>query len=136
MGEKYEEQQKIAIDGTEHTALTADNKVLHRKLISTPPNFQKSPKKDVSPKKDTLRGHNGKNMSASEKPRKAEEEGTISTSKPKVRKVESDEYDSYFESYIKSDDKPVHVDIDKEVTEVGPALALLPNKSEKRGNKY
>ena len=51
-------------------------------------------------------------------------------SKPKVRKVESDEDDSDFECYNKSDGKPVHVDIDKVVTEGGPALALLPNKSE------
>ena len=61
---------------------------------------------------------------------KAEEEGTISASKPKVRKVESDDYDSDFECYNKSDGKPVHADINKAVTEGGPALVLLPNKSE------
>ena len=73
-------------------------------------------------------------MSASEKAKKTEEEGTISASKPKVRKVKSDEYDSDFECYSKSDGKSVHVDIDKEVTKGGPALALLSNKSEEEIN--
>ena len=69
-------------------------------------------------------------MSASEKAKRAEEEGTISASKPKVRKKESEEDDNEFECYTKSEGKPVHVDIDKEVTEGREALALLPNKSE------
>ena len=56
------------------------------------------------------------------------EEGTISASEPKVRKVESDKEDSDFECYNKSDGKPVHVDIDKEATEAEPALTLLPNR--------
>ena len=44
--------------------------------------------------------------------------------------VECDEDKSDFECYNRSDGKPVHVDIDKEVPEEWPALALLPNKSE------
>ena len=114
---KSNEQPKIAIDGTEQTVRTTDNKILHRKLISRPLKFQKSPKKDISPKKHTLRRPGREYMSASENAKKAKEEGTISTAKPKVRKVESDEDKSGFEGYNKSDDNPVHVDIDKEVTE-------------------
>ena len=38
-------------------------------------------------------------------------------------KIESDKNDSDFECYNKSDGKPLHVDIDKEGTEGGPALA-------------
>ena len=59
-------------------------------------------------------------MSASEKAKKTKEERTIS--KPKIRKVESDDDDSDFECYNKSDGKPVHVDIDKEVTNEGPPV--------------
>ena len=44
MERKEKEQPKIAIDGTEHTVRSTDNKVLHRKLISTLYNFQRSPK--------------------------------------------------------------------------------------------
>ena len=69
-------------------------------------------------------------MSVSEKTKKAEEEGTISASKRKVRTVESNEDNSDFACYKKFDVKLVHVGIDKEVTEGRPALALLPNKSE------
>ena len=79
--------------------------------------------------KSTQRGPGGKYMNASEKAKKAEE-GTISASKPKVQKMDSDEDESSFECYNKSDGKPLHVDIDKEVTERGPALALLPNNLE------
>ena len=57
-------------------------------------------------------------------------EGKFSASKPKVWKVESDGEDSDFECYNKSDGTPVYVDIDKVVTEEGPALAILPNISE------
>ena len=67
-------------------------------------------------------------MSASEKAKKVEKEGSISASEPKARNVESDKDDS--ECCNKSDGKLVHVDIDKEVTEGRPALALLQNKSE------
>ena len=49
---------------------------------------------------------------ASEKAKKVEE-GTISASKPKVQKVESDEDESDFECHGRSDCKPVHVDIEK-----------------------
>ena len=79
-----------------------------------------------------MRGPRGKNVSSSEEAQRTEEEGTISASKPKARNVESDEDNSDFESYKKSDGKPVYVEIDKEVTEGGTALALLPNKSEKK----
>ena len=59
------------------------------------------------------------------------EEGTISEYKPKVRKMESDEDDSDFECYDRSEGKPVHVDIVREITEGNkPTLALLPNRSE------
>ena len=59
------------------------------------------------------------------------EEGIISESKPKVRKVESDEEDSHFECFDKCEGEPVHVDIDKETTEGNKStLALLPNRSE------
>ena len=46
------------------------------------------------------------------------------------REVESVEEDSDFECYNKDDGKPLHVDVDKEVIEGGPTLALLPNRSE------
>ena len=70
-------------------------------------------------------------MSAFKKAKKTEEGGTISAFKPKVRKVEFDEnHDNDFEYYKKSDGKPVHVDIDKEVIEGRLALKLPPNKSE------
>ena len=71
-------------------------------------------------------------MNIPEKTKKAEEEGTMSASKPKVRRVESDEDDSHFECYNKSDTKPVQVENDKEFTEESPALALAPNKCEER----
>ena len=37
--ENYKEQPEIAIDGTEHTVRTTDNKTLRRKLLSTPLEF-------------------------------------------------------------------------------------------------
>ena len=59
------------------------------------------------------------------------EKGIISRSKPKVRKVESDEEDSVCECYDRSDGKPIPVDIDKEATEGNkPTLALVPKTSE------
>ena len=133
MERMYKEQPTIAIDGTEHMFRTKDKKIIYQKLISTPLKFQKSPKKDISLKKHTLRGPGGKYMSASEKAKKTEEERTISASKPKFRKVESEDQ-SDIECYSKSDGKPVHVDIDKKVTEGGPTVALLPNKSEINNN--
>ena len=57
------------------------------------------------------------------------EDGTISTSKPKVRKVESDEEDSELDCYGKSEGKPVHVDIDKEDSEGDSTVSLLQNRS-------
>ena len=77
---KYKEQPRIAIDGTEHTVRTADNKILHRNLISTPIEFQRSPKKDMSRNKHKLRGPAGKYVSASETTRLMEE-GIISESR-------------------------------------------------------
>ena len=55
MQEKYKDQPRIAVDGTENTVRTADNKILHRKVISTPIEFQRSPKKDLSPNMQKLR---------------------------------------------------------------------------------
>ena len=58
-------------------------------------------------------------------------EGIISESQPKVQKVESNEKDSDFVCYDKSEAKRVHVNIDKETTERNKStLALLPNRSE------
>ena len=59
------------------------------------------------------------------------EEGIISESRPKVRKAASDEENSDFKCYDRSEGKPVHVDVDKEMAESNkPTLALLPNRSE------
>ena len=58
------------------------------------------------------------------------EEGIISESKSKVRKVELDEEENDFECYDKSDEQPVHVDVDKELAVDKPTLALLPNRLE------
>ena len=126
--------QKSPIDGTEPAVPSTDKKNhFGNKLVSTPRNFQRSPEKDFSPKKHTLRGPGGKCVSASEKAQKVEE-GTICASKPQIRKEESDEDNSDFDCYNKSDGKPVHVNIDKEITEGGPALAWIPNKSEEETN--
>ena len=73
-------------------------------------------------------------MSASEKALEMEE-GITSASKPKVRKVESDEEDSGFECYNKFDGKSLHVDIDKEVTKGEPTLAIILNRSLRKRNK-
>ena len=57
--------------------------------------------------------------------------------KSKVQKSESDEEDSGFECYNKSDGKLVHVDVDNEITERDTTLALLPNRSvEEEINNY
>ena len=59
------------------------------------------------------------------------EGGIISKFKLNVRKVDSDEEDSNFECYDRSEKKPVHADFDKELTEGNkPTLAMLPKKSE------
>ena len=63
------------------------------------------------------------------------EEGIISEFKPKVRKVDSAEEDGDFESYDRSERKPVHFDIDKEITKGNkPTVALLPNRPEEAEN--
>ena len=127
---KYEEQPRIAVDGTEHTVRSADKKILHRKLVSTPIASQRSPKKDLFPNMHKLRGLGVKYVSASERTRLMEE-GIISESKPKVRKVNSDEEDNDFECYDTSEGRPLHVDFDKDILEGNkPTLVLLPNRSE------
>ena len=112
----YEEQPKTAFDGTKQTVRTADKRVLHRKLTPTQLEYQRSLKNNMSQNKHPLRGLGGKHESTSEKARKLEE-GITSESKPTVQKVESDVTNSEFEGYDKSDDKPVHVYLDKEITE-------------------
>ena len=127
---KYKEQLTIAVDGTEHTVRTADNKSLHLNSISTPIEFERSPVKDLSPNKHKQRGPRKKYASASQRTRLMQEV-LICDSKPKVRKVDSDEEDSDFECYDRSEGKPVNVDVDREITEGSKAtLALLPNRSE------
>ena len=109
----------------EHTVRTADNNFLHRKFISSPIEFQRSPKEDLSPDKHKLRGPGGKYVSAS-KVARLMKEGIISESKPKVRKVDVQEEGSDFECYDRSDGKPVHVHIDKERTKGNtPTLAFF-----------
>ena len=84
----------------------------------------------MSPNKHRLREPRGKYVRVSEKTRKMGER-TISKSKPKVRNVDSNEEDSDFECYDKSDGKPPHVHIDKDVTEgTKRTLPLLLNRSE------
>ena len=62
-------------------------------------------------------------------------EGVISESKPKVRKVESDNENSDFKCYDMSYGKPVYVDIGRKLTEGNnPTLALPPNRSEEDKN--
>ena len=95
IGREYKEQPRIAVDGTEHKVRTADNKFFHGKLISTPIEFQRSPKKDLSPNKHNLRGPGGggKYVSASERTRLLDKR-IFSESRRKVRKVASDDKDS------------------------------------------
>ena len=114
----------MAVDGTQH------NKILHRNLLPTPIELQRSPKKDLSTNKHNLRGAGGKYVNPSERTRLMEE-GIVSESKPKVRKVNSHEEDSDLECYGRSKGKPENVDIDKEITEgKKPTLALLTDRSE------
>ena len=83
------------------------------------------------PNKHNLWGPGGTYVSASETTR-LREEGIISESRPTVRKVVSDDEDSDFECYDRSQGKPLHVDVDKEMAESNkPTLALLPSRSEK-----
>ena len=59
------------------------------------------------------------------------EEWIVSESKPKIRKLDSDENDVEFECYDRSEGKPVHVDIVKKITEGNkPTLSLILNRSE------
>ena len=45
--------------------------------------------------------------------------------------MDSDEEVSDFDCYDRSEGKPVHVDVDKDITEGNkPTLELLPNRSE------
>ena len=82
----------------------------------------------MSPNKHKLRGPCVKNVSASERTRLMEE-GIFFEFKPKVRTVDSVEEDSDFECFYRSEGKPVHVDIDKEITERNePTLALPSNR--------
>ena len=64
------------------------------------------------------------------------EEAIIFELKWRSQKVESDEQDSDFECYDKSNGKPVHVDVHKEIAGRGPTFALLPNRlwEEERNN--
>ena len=101
---KFKEQPRFAVDGTEDTVRTADRKVSHRNLLSTLIEFQRSPKKDLSSNKHKLRWPGGKYVIASEEARLLEE-GITSESKPKVGKVDSDEEDSDFECYDRSEGK-------------------------------
>ena len=86
----------------------------------------------MSPNKHRLRGPRGKYVSASEKTGLIEE-GIISKSKPKVRKVDLEEEDSHSNCYDRPKEKPVHIDIDidKEIAAGNKlTLALLLNRSE------
>ena len=59
------------------------------------------------------------------------DEGFISETKPKLRKVHSDEGNSDIECYDRSEVKPVPLDVDKKFTAGKKStLALLPNRSE------
>ena len=117
---KNKEKTEIANDGTEHMVRTSNNKTLHRKLIPTQVNLQRSPKRH---KQRKVRECVGIITEA--------EEGIIFESKPKAGKVDSDEEDTDIEYFHKSDGKSVHVDIDKKVTNwTKPSLALLPNRIE------
>ena len=113
---KDNEQPRIAIDGTKHTVRTADNKSLHRKLISSPIDSQRSPKNNLSPNKHKLRGPGGKYVSASERTGLMVE-GINSESRPNVWKMDSDAEDSNFECYDRSEGIPVHDEIDKGTAE-------------------
>ena len=106
---------RSAVDCTEHTVRPADKKFSHRKLLSTPIELQRSPKMDLARNKHKLKGPGRKYVSASEKSRLVGER-FISESKPNVQKMDSDEEDSDFECYDRSEGKAVLVDIDKELT--------------------
>ena len=127
---KYDEQPRIAVDGIELMVCTANKKIFHRKFILGPIESQRSPKNDFFPIKHNLRGPAERYVSASGRTR-IMEQGIISESRPKVRKVAWENEDSDFECYERDEGKPVHVDVYKEMDESNkPTSALLPNKSE------
>ena len=75
-------------------------------------------------------------MSSSGIERRKKASSRIPESKLKVWKVESEDEDNDFDCYNKNDGKPVHVDVDKEITKTDKktwALASLPNKSDQDG---
>ena len=63
-----------------------------------------------------MRGPGEKCVSASKKTQ-VMEKGISSKSRQEVREVELDKEDSDFECYDRSEGTPVHVDINKEITE-------------------
>ena len=87
---------------------------------------------ETSPIKHQLRGLSGNYESASARERK-QKEGIIPKFNPKVRKVESEDEDSNFECYNKSNGKPLHVDVDKQTSgsdERNSTLVVLLNRRE------
>ena len=81
----------------------------------------------MSPIKHKLKEPGRKHVSASETAR-LKEEAIFYKSKSNVRKLESDEEESDFECYDKSDGKPVYVGDDKEIAINKPTLALIQNR--------
>ena len=84
----------------------------------------------MSPNKSQSRGPGGEYVSAWRNAPKMKER-VIWEAYSKVWKVEMDKGYSDFECYDKFDSKPVQIDVDKEITERDPTLALLPKRSEK-----
>ena len=122
---------KKVIEGIKHTVCTAGKKALHRRSFSTGVSFKKSSKNGMSSNKHKLCRRNAKCKSASEKAWK-QDESFFSESKPRVQKIESNGDDSNFECYDKLDRKPVHVDVDREITRSSgryPTFTLLPKIS-------
>ena len=129
MKRKYKKQRRIAVDETKHTVRSIDNNILHQKLLSKPVELQRSPKKDMTPNKHKLRGPGGMYVSGSERARLMKE-GIISECKLMVQKLESDDEQSDFEGYDKSNGNPLNFGVDKELAVNKPTLALLSNISE------
>ena len=81
----------------------------------------------MSPSKHKLSRPGEKDNSSSERARLMEE-GIISKSTPKVQKLGLDNEDSIFDCYDKSEEKPVHANIDKLTSEGRESkLAILRN---------
>ena len=108
MGEKYEEDPRIVVNGTENTIWTTVDKTLHRVILSTTVTFLKSAKQVMTPNKHKSSGPSGRYVSASEKARK-QVEVIMEESKQKVEKNEYLDDDSTFQSLDKWDGKPVCV---------------------------